>query len=172
MYKECVDQKRNDNYSEASYHIPFTKTWQRLVINRKLAPHHSLNSTTKLALAYANRLKHGLDSIVAGTQTGFMKNRLISCNISLILDLLYYADEIKSNALILFLDFYKAFDTIEHRFLLQSLETFGFDTHFVNMVSMFYKDIKSSIVINYNISKRFQINRGVRAAQFHPFYSS
>ena len=115
-----------------------------------------------LALAYSNRLKKGLDSIIAETQTGFMKNRHISCNIRLILDLLDYADAVKSEALILFLDFYKAFDTIEHKFLLQSLNVFGFGNKLVDIVSMFYKDINSSVIINLNTSKRFEINRGVR----------
>lgn len=76
-------------------------------------------------MVYANRLKKGLDPIIAETQTAFMKNQHISCNIRLILDLLDYADSVNSEALILFLDFYKAFDTIEHKFILQSLKAFG-----------------------------------------------
>lgn len=53
----------------------------------------------------------------------------------------------------MFLDFYKAFDTIEHEFLLQSLKAFGFGNNFVDIVSMFYKDINSSIIINLNTSR-------------------
>ena len=51
-------------------------------------------------------VKKGLDSLIAETQTGFMKNRHISCNIRLTLDLLDHADAVNSKALILFLDFY------------------------------------------------------------------
>lgn len=47
-----------------------------------------------VTLAYSNRLKKGLDSITAETQTGFMKNWCISWNIRLILDLLDYADAV------------------------------------------------------------------------------
>ena len=59
-----------------------------------------------------------------------MKNRHISSNIRLILDLLDHANEVRTEALILFLDFYKAFDTIEHNFLFQSLKVFGFGNIF------------------------------------------
>uniref|UniRef100_A0A671UBE6 Reverse transcriptase domain-containing protein n=1 Tax=Sparus aurata TaxID=8175 RepID=A0A671UBE6_SPAAU len=115
-----------------------------------------------LALVYANRLKAGLDMIIAETQTGFMKKRHISSNIRLILDVLDYANEVNTEAVILFLDFYKAFDTIEHNFRFQSLKVFGFGNNFVDIVCMFYRDIYSSVLINLNTSKRFQINRGVR----------
>ncbi len=77
-------------------------------------------------MVYANRLKTNLDSIISETQSGFLKARHISNNIRLVLDLLDCADSVHSNSLILFLDFYKVFDTIEHQFLLKSLKLFGF----------------------------------------------
>ncbi len=85
----------------------------------------------------------------------------MSINIRLILDLLDYADSGHSNSLILFLDFYKAFDTIEHQFLLKSLKLFRFGDAFVDTISTFYKGINSSVVINFNTSNRFYILCGV-----------
>ncbi len=70
-----------------------------------------LNTDYKwIALIYARRLKSGLDQIIHESQTGFMNNRHISNNIRLIFDLLGYSDQI------LFVDFCKAFGTIEHGF--------------------------------------------------------
>ena len=46
-----------------------------------------------------------------------MANRHISSNIRLVLDLLDYSDNIDNDSLIIFLDFYKAFDTVEQYFL-------------------------------------------------------
>ncbi len=122
-----------------------------------------LNTDYKLiALIYARRLKSGLDQIINESQTGFMKNRHISNNIRLIFDLLDYSDQIESGALILFLDFCKAFDTIEHGFLLHSLKVFGFGNNFIDIIEMFYNDINSSIILNMGTSKIFGIHRGVR----------
>jgi len=74
-----------------------------------------------------------------------MANRHISSNIRLILDLLDYNQFVNSDALILFLDFYKAFDTVDRHFLLQSLHAFGFGNKFIQAVEMFYKGINSFI---------------------------
>ncbi len=117
---------------------------------------------TLIALICARRLKSGLDQIIHESQTDFMKNRHISNNIRLIFDLLYYSDQIESGALILFVDFCKAFDTIEHGFLLHSLNVFGFGNNFIDIIEMFYNDINSSIILNTGTSKRFGIHRGVR----------
>lgn len=73
-----------------------------------------------------------------------------------------YAEFVKSYAIILFLDFYKAFDTTEHEFLLQSLKLFGFGSSFANITEIFYKGITSSVIVNMFTSQRFSIKRGVR----------
>ncbi len=111
---------------------------------------------------YANRLKTNLDSIISETQAVFLKGHHISNNIRLVLDLLDYADSVHSNSLILFLDFYKAFDTIEHQFLLKSLKLFGFGDAFVDTIAKFYNGINSSVVKDFNTSNRFDILCGVR----------
>ncbi len=73
--------------------------------------------------------------------------------------------------LILFLDFYKAFDTIEHQFLLKSLKLFGFGDAFVDTIAMFYNGINRSVVIHFNTSNRFDILCGVRQdCPISPFY--
>ncbi len=83
----------------------------------------------------------------------------MSVNIKLILDFLDYANSGHSNSLILFLYFYKAFDTIEHQFLLKSLKLFRFGEAFVDTISVFYKGI--NIVINFNTSNRIYILCGL-----------
>ncbi len=78
------------------------------------------------------------------------------------MDVLDYNHFVNSDALILFLDFYKAFDTIDHHFLLQSLHTFDFGNNFIQTVQMFYRGINSFVILQNNTSRRFFINRGVR----------
>lgn len=163
MYKECITQGEMTPSMKQGIISLIPKPEKDSTIIENWRPITLLTIDYKiLALSYANRLKKGLDTIISETQTGFMKNRHISCNIRLILDLLDYLDAVDSEALILFLDFYKAFDTIEHKFLLHSLKSFGFGNRFIDIVSMFYNNINSSMIINLSTSKRFQINRGVR----------
>lgn len=74
----------------------------------------------------AKRFKAVLDTIIDDTQSGFMRDRDISNNIRLILDILDYSELISEDSFIRSLDFYKAFDTIEHQLIFHSLEKFGF----------------------------------------------
>lgn len=85
-----------------------------------------------------------------------MSKRYIS-NIRLIFDLLDYSEHVESQAVIVFLDFYKAFDTLEHPFIFNTIKIMGFGENFVSVVKILYKDI----MIYPNTSKRFLISRSV-----------
>lgn len=54
----------------------------------------------------------------------------ISNNIRLVLDILDYSDLITDESFIIFLNFYKAFDTIEHQFIFHCLKKLGFGDFF------------------------------------------
>ena len=88
-----------------------------------LRPITLLNCDYKiLAHIFSNRLKKNLHQIVRESQSGFIKGRSIHNNIRLILDILDYQNWIEDEGYILFLDFRKAFDTIKHNFIINSLE--------------------------------------------------
>lgn len=134
--------------------ILFIENWRPITL---------LNVDYKIfASVFAKRLKTGLQDVISETQTGFMSNRHISSNIRLIFDLLDYSEYINSEALILFLDFYKAFDTIEHNFLFLTLQNFGFGPNFVSTVQMLYKNINSCVMLYPHTTSRFPVKRSVR----------
>lgn len=96
-----------------------------------LRPITLLNTDYKIVtLVYANRLKSDLDKIISDSQSGFMKGRSIHNNIHLMIDLLDYKHLIEDDGFILFLDFYKAFDSMEHPFIFQFLKLLGFGNKF------------------------------------------
>lgn len=67
-----------------------------------------------LAQLYAKLLKNNLEEIISENQNSFMAKHCISSNVRLILDLMDYSDYINFNAQMVFCDFYKGFDSIEH----------------------------------------------------------
>ncbi len=77
------------------------------------------------------------------------------------LDLLDYAVNVEDGAIILFLDFFKAFDTVENEFMFKTIALFGFGNNFLK-IKMFYTDISSPVILNTATTKRFNINRGLR----------
>lgn len=122
-----------------------------------------LNNDYKIiALILAKRLKSVLNSVIDETQSGFLPNRHISNNIRLVLDILDYSHLLPKESFMLFLDYYKAFDTLEHGFLFQALHRIGFGDHLCNMVKMLYTNSNSSIKLGNNTSPRFFLKRGVR----------
>ena len=64
--------------------------------------------------------------------------------------------------ILLFIDFEKAFDSLEWTFLEKCLNQSGFGPDFMRWVNIFYKDIQSCIVNNGLCSHYFKIERGVR----------
>lgn len=109
----------------------------------------------------ANHLKENIGQIKSETQSGFINERSIH-NIRLVLDLLVYNDLIEDEGFILFLDFYKAFNSVEHLFIMKSLEYFGFGSKFIKIIGMMYKDIKSSVSLPQGTSRRFEAKRGIK----------
>lgn len=128
-----------------------------------LRPITLLNNDYKiLTHIYANRLKTGISQIISETQSGFLKGRSIHNNIRLVLDLLDYSHFIEDDGFILFLDFFKAFDTIEHTFMFRTLELFGLGDNFINMVKLIYKDTNSTVILPMGTSPRFSVNKGIK----------
>ena len=64
--------------------------------------------------------------------------------------------------LLIFIDFQKAFDSLEWNFLLSCLEAFNFGPDFIRWVKTFYKNIQSCVINNGLMSDYFTLERGVR----------
>ncbi len=122
-----------------------------------------LNNDYKIiALVLSKRLKCVLNNLIDECQSGFLQKRHICNNIRLVLDILDYSDFFSNDNLILFLDYYKAFDSLEHEFLLQTLRKVGFGDFFCRSIKMLYTNCNSSIKLSSGTSPRFALNRGVR----------
>ena len=64
--------------------------------------------------------------------------------------------------LMIFIDFQKAFDSVEWDFILNCFEAFNFGPDFIHWVKTFYKNIQSCVINNGNTSDYFLLERGVR----------
>ena len=86
-----------------------------------------LNRDYKIATkAIANRIKTVIPKIINYDQTGFIKGRFIGENIRLIDSLINFCAEKNTPGLLLFLDFEKAFDTLEWPFIRKVLQASWF----------------------------------------------
>lgn len=96
-----------------------------------------LNLDYKIATkALALRLKKVLPSIINDAQTAYMEGRFIGENIRLISDILHFTAQQNLEGIALFIDFEKAFDSLEWDFLLKTLDTFQFGHDFKSWVKI------------------------------------
>ena len=108
-----------------------------------------LNVDYKIATkVIANRLAKVLPDIISPNQTGYVKNRYIGENVRLISDVTDDINEKQTQGIALFLDFKKAFDSIEWEYLHKVLDVFNFKQDFKRWVKVFYTDISSCVTNN------------------------
>ena len=123
-----------------------------------------LNVDYKIATkSLAGRLKTILPNLINEDQTGYIKSRYIGENIRQILEIMIdQTDNYNIPGLMLFIDFKKAFDTLEWSFLQKALQHFNFGPDFTKWVSTIY-NIPTSVIVNNGVfSERFPISREVR----------
>ena len=108
------------------------------------------------------RIEPILPSLIHSDQTGFIKERYIGQNIRLLNDLMNFVDVNKIPGILLFIDFEKAFDTLEWNFIHKALKIFNFGPNVRKWISILYKDIESGVINAGYMTSYFKICRGVR----------
>ena len=94
--------------------------------------------------------------VINNDQTRFQKNRFIGENIRLLNSILSFTDIEQLLGLLLFIDFEKAFDTLEWTFVEKSLNYYKIANSLISWFKLFYTDISSSIQNNGWSSNFFQ----------------
>ena len=63
-------------------------------------------------------------------------------------DLIELVEKEDSQAAFIFLDQEKAFDRVNHEFLIKTMETFGFGNDFIKWIKVLYSNASTKIKIN------------------------
>ena len=130
------------------------KNWRPLTL---------LNGSYKfLSSMIAERLKTVLESIINNDQTGFISNRFIGENTRLLYDTISYVEEEQIPGLLIIVDYAKAFDTIEWKFIDEVFKIFGFGPNFSNWIKLLRKNSRSKIEQNGFFSDHISLSRGCR----------
>ena len=93
---------------------------------------------------------------------GFKKNRRTSDAIFILHTAIQVAKKQKKLLFTCFVDFAKAFDTINHHLLGTKLSTIGLSRKMLNILRNMYAKAAARVAINNNLSTPFQSSRGVR----------
>ena len=115
-----------------------------------------------LSKVLAKRMEQHLPKLIHSDQTGFVNGRYIGQNIRLLSDIMEFSDSKNFQGILLFVDFEKAFDTLEWSFISKTLEVFNFGNKFKKWFTVLYNGVQSSVVNGGFMTNYFEITRGVR----------
>ena len=132
----------------------FIKNWRPISL---------LNVDTKLiSNVLTERLKNVLPDIISKNQTAYVNNRFISEGGRLINDLLEACDTLNKKGYLVTIDIEKAFDSVNHVFLIAILENFGFGKTFIYWIKILLKNQESCVINGGKTSQYFKLERGTR----------
>ena len=122
-----------------------------------------LNVDTKIfSKTAASRLIPVLPTIINADQTAYVKGRFIGESIRLVSDILDYCKSENIEAFILTADLEKAFDSIDHTFLLCCLEKIGFGKYFLDLIKLLLNGNESCVMNSGTTTSYFPLKRGAR----------
>lgn len=134
--------------------IRFLKNWRPIAL---------LNTDYKIITKLlAKRLQPILPDIIHTDQTGYVEDRYIGENIRKIEDIIYYTNIHQKPGILLLIDFEKAFDSINWKYLLKALKSFNFGDTFCRWIRILYTDIQSCVLNNGHSSEFFYTGKGIR----------
>ena len=115
-----------------------------------------------ISKALSTRLKNVLPSLIDPRQTAYVNGRFINESGRLISDIIEICDKECISGYLMTIDFQKAFDSLNHKFLLAVLQKYGFGDDFIDWVKILLKDSESCVLNGGHTTKYFPLQRGAR----------
>lgn len=115
-----------------------------------------------LTRVFANRLQKVIETIINKNQTCCIPNRNISDTIASVRDLIDYCNTEDIEGYIVKVDQQKAFDRVDHSYLFNVINKFGFGNSFQKWIKIFYTNLISAVKCNGHLTQFFKIERSVR----------
>ena len=102
-----------------------------------------------------------MHELVHSDQTAYVKDRYIGESIRIVDDILEYTECNEVPRILFLADFEKAFDSIDHTFILLVLEKYGFGPDFINSVKTLFTGAESCVMNNGHSTGYFHLKVGI-----------
>ena len=110
----------------------------------------------------ASRLKNILPYLVPENEGGFVKGRKIWDNVILVQEAIHSSMQNGDKGMVVKLDLANAFDRVNHNFLCQVMQRYGFAPEFISWVTACISKSWIAPLVNGRAAPFFQATRGLR----------
>ena len=151
------------SFSETSSYKTYRKKDRDKKPIKNWRPISLLNIDTKLIFkVLPERLKNVLHSLMSSDQIANVKGRFISEGVRLISDVLEICDKLQIKDFLMTVDIGKAFDSINHCFLIKVMEKYGFEKDFIKWIKILLQNQESYIVNRGTTTNYFKLEKDAR----------
>jgi len=113
----------------------------------------------------ANRIQEHIKKIIHHVQVGFIPRRQRSFNICKSINVICHINKLKDkNHMIISIDGEKAFDKIQHRFMINTLQRADIEGTYLIIIKAIYDKHTANIILNGEKLKAFSLKSGTRQA--------
>jgi hypothetical protein len=114
-----------------------------------------------LAKVLANRLKRVINSVIGSTQMAFVKDRQITDSFVIAEEMIHQWKKRGKGGVLVKLDFEKAYDSVDHNFLLEVMNKMGFGLRWQDWIRWCIASTSMSVLVNGSPTFQFSIGRGL-----------
>jgi len=112
--------------------------------------------------ALAIRTSKIIHKLVDSNQTGYVPGRQVTDNIRLLEEIIKEANNAGEKGYLITLDAQKAFDSVDHEYLIDLLRIYKFPDEYVRWIKILYSNLNACVLVNGYATVKFNIEQSVK----------